>query len=155
MSENRSLEKQLLRDSGIKPTDETLAEILGGLNDVYSQFIAMLNVFDVVVQWRYYNDGKAWLAKGLYRWKSTRGADKEKTVFWLSIWDGFFKVNFYFAEKLQTSLQSLPVGAITKRKIEDAKPMGKLHFVPIIFDVRSDDLFADLGVLIDYKKSIK
>ncbi|PKP08994.1 MAG: hypothetical protein CVU09_13085 [Bacteroidetes bacterium HGW-Bacteroidetes-4] len=38
------------------------------------------------VQWRYYNDGKAWLCKVSY---------KKKTVFWLSVWEAYFKVAFY------------------------------------------------------------
>jgi hypothetical protein len=38
------------------------------------------------VQWRYYNDGKAWLCKVSY---------KKKTVFWLSVWEACFKVAFY------------------------------------------------------------
>lgn len=52
-------------------------------------------------------------------------------------------------------MQGLAVGENTKRMIEDAKPMGKLKFYPIVFDVRSGELFDDLGALIDYQKSIK
>lgn len=146
--------KQLLRDPEIQPTDDTLAEIIGEKYGIYVKFISMLKDFDIDVQWRYYNDGKAWLAKGLYKWKSIRGADKEKTIFWLSIWEGFFKVNFYIAEKAMEGLQNVPISKTSQTMVNAAKPMGKLRFVPIVFEVSSDDLFDDLRVLIDYKKGI-
>jgi len=155
MDKNESVNKQLLRDPNIQPTDDVIAVALGEQYAAYTQFLDMLAGFGVTPQWRYYNDGKAWLAKGLYKWKSVRGTDKEKTIFWLSVWDGFFRVSFFFAEKAQLGFQSLAVGENIKKMIEDAKPMGKLKFFPLIFDVRSDELFDNLGVLIDYQKSIK
>ncbi|HWQ73644.1 MAG TPA: DUF3788 family protein [Desulfitobacteriaceae bacterium] len=155
MSKNESVNKQLLRDPNIQPTNDVIAAALGEQYAAYTQFLAMLAGFDVTPQWRYYNDGKAWLAKGLYKWKSLRGTDKEKTIFWLSIWYGFFRISFFFAEKAQLGLQGLAVGENTKKMIEDAKPMAKLKFFPLVFDVHSDDLFDDLCALIDYQKSIK
>lgn len=155
MRKNEGADKPLLRDPYIQPTNEIIAAALGEQYPAYTQFLGILTGFDVTPQWRYYNDGKTWLAKGLYQWKSLRGTDKEKTIFWLSIWDGFFRVSFYFAEKAQLGLQGLTVGKNTKRMIEDAKRMGKLKFFPLVFDVRSDDLFDDLGTLINYQKSIK
>lgn len=155
MSKNESTDKQLLRDPDIQPTNDVIAAALGQQYAVYRQFLGRVADSDVAPQWRYYNDGKAWLAKGSYKWKSSRGTDKEKTIFWLSIWDGFFRVSFYIAEKTQSGLQGLAVGENTRKIIEDAKPMGKLKFVPLVFEVRSDDLLADLGALINYQKSIR
>jgi hypothetical protein len=155
MSKNESADRQLLRDPNIQPTNDVIAEALGEQYAAYTQFLGMLAGFCVAPQWRYYNDGKVWLAKGLYKWKSVRGTDKEKTIFWLSIWDGFFRVSFYFAEKAQLGLRGLKISEKTKRMIEAAKPMGKLKFFPLIFDMRSNDLFNDLGILINYQKSIK
>lgn len=100
MSRNESADKQLLRDPNSQPTNDVIAVALGEQYAAYTQFLGMLAGFDVTLQWRYYNDGKAWLAKGLYKWKSVRGTDKENTIFWLSIWDGFFRVSFFFAEKV-------------------------------------------------------
>lgn len=154
MNGNERAEQQLLRDPNIQPASDVIAAALGGQYAAYAQFLDMLAGLDVTPQWRYYNDGKAWLAKGLYKWKSVRGTDKEKTIFWLSIWDGFFRVSFFFAEKARSGLLGLTVGETAKRMIEHAKPMGKLRFFPLVFDVRSADLFSDLVVLIDYQKSI-
>lgn len=152
MSENENADKQLLRDPSIQPTNDVLAAALGERYATYTQFLEMLADLDIELVWRYYKDGKAWLAKGLYRWKGLRGADKEKTIFWLSIWDGFFKLSFFFAEKARPGLQALAVGQNIKMMIESANQMGKLKFFPLTFDVRSDALPSDLGVVMNYQK---
>ena len=58
-------EQQLLRDSSIEPTRDVIANALGEANGTYVKFIEGLDNHDVQVDWRYYNDGKAWLGKGL------------------------------------------------------------------------------------------
>ena len=84
-------EQQLLRDSKIEPTEEVIAKCLGMAYSTYVKFIDGLKSHDVVVNWRFYNDGKSWLGKGLYKWTTSRGTQKETTAFWLSIWDGFLR----------------------------------------------------------------
>ena len=148
-------EQQLLRDSSIEPTSEIIAEGLAAANDSYIKFTSELKSHDIQVDWRYYNDGKAWLGKALYKWTTARGAKKEITVFWLSIWNGFFKVSFYITEKFRPDVLNLPVGSETKRMIEAAEQIGKLKFFPLVFDLRTDKLFDDIYILIDYKKTLK
>ena len=106
------------------------------------------------LEWRYYNDGKAWLGKGLHKWKSARGNDKEKTIFWLSIWDEFFKVSIFIAEKAREGLNALKLNKNTVKMIEEAKQMGKLKFFALVFEVYSD-LPDDLALLMNYQKSVK
>lgn len=149
------IEKQLLRDAEIQPTDDVLATALGEGYKAYTKFVDMLEGFDVKLAWRYYSDGKAWLAKGIFQWKSSRGTDKQKTIFWLSVWDGFFKLSFFIAEKARAGLQGILLCESIKKMIENAKPMGKLRFLPLIFDVRSEQSLDGFGALIDYQKSRK
>jgi hypothetical protein len=148
-------EKQLLRDSSIEPTSEIIAEGLGEANNAYIKFIEELKNHDVQVDWRYYNDGNAWLGKALYKWTTKRGANKEMTVFWLSIWDGFFKLSFFISEKVRAEALELPLDDERKEMIENAKQMGKLKFFPLVFDLRSDELFGEIYTLVDFKKSLK
>ena len=148
-------EQQLLRDASIEPTSEIIAQGLGAANTAYIKFIEELKSHDISVQWRFYNDGKAWLGKGLYQWTTARGTPKEMTAFWLSIWEGFFRVSIFIPEKLRADALLLPVGDEVRKLIEDSKQMGKLKFFPLVFDVKSEDMFDAIYVLIDYKKTIK
>ena len=154
MSDNTT-EKQLLRDPDIEPTSEVIAQALGLANAVYIKFIDGLRSHDIQVEWRYYNDGKSWLGKGLYRWTGARGGQKEATAFWLSIWDGFFKITFYIPEKTRSEALSLSLGDGVKNMIAESKQMGKLKFFPLIFDLRSDELLDDIYTLVDFRKTIK
>jgi len=93
---NNKTEQQLLRDPNIQPTNEVIAEGLGKSNDIFLLFVDGLKKYDIsLMEWRYYNDGKAWLSKGEYKWTTPRGTNKVKPIFWLSIWAGFFRVSFF------------------------------------------------------------
>jgi len=148
-------EKQLLRDENIEPTGEVIAEGLGFANDAYAGFLEKLGKHDIELTWRYYNDGKAWLGKGLYKWTTKRGTQKETTAFWLSIWEGFFKVTVYIPEKHRAEALSLPLGEDVKKMIEDAKQIGKLKFFPLIFALSSDELFEEILTIVDFRKALK
>ncbi len=147
--------EQSLRNPDIYPSSDVIAKALGKANNAYIKFINELANHDVQLVWRYYNDGKAWLAKGLYKWQGIRGGQKETTVFWLSIWDGFFKVTIYVPEKDRTDLYSLPHNNEVKLMIENSKQMGKLKHFPIVFNLCSDEAFETVFSLVDFKKAIK
>ena len=148
-------EQQLLRDANIEPTGEVIAECLGSANSAYSEFMEEIQNHDIVLDWRYYNDGKAWLGKGLFKWSTVRGTQKEMTVFWLSIWEGFFKVAFYIPEKYRADAADLALDDTAKKMIEDAKQMGKLKFFPVVFELHSDRMFDTVFTLMDFKKTLK
>lgn len=150
----RSIE-QLLRNPDIEPSSDVIAKALGEANNAYIKFINELTNHDIQLAWHYYNDGKAWLAKGLYKWTGVRGGQKEKTVFWLSIWDGFFKVTIYVPEKARTDVLSLPLGNEGKLMIAASQQMGKLKYFPIVFELCSDEMFEVVFMLVDFRKSIK
>ena len=148
-------EQQLLRNPDIEPTSEVIAEALRSASTFYIKFIEGLKSHDIQVEWRYYNDGKAWLGKGLYRWTGVRGGQKEVTAFWLSIWDGFFKITFFIPEKARSEVLNLPLDDDVKNIIADSKQMGKLKFFPLIFDLRSNESFDDVYTLVNFRKMLK
>ena len=147
--------QQLLRDPGIEPTGSVIADALGASYSAYMQFIEALNKHDVHIEWRYYNDGKAWLGKGLFQWTTSRGTQKEMTVFWLSVWDGFFRVSLFIPEKAREDLRLLPLSGAVREMVDNAKQMGKLKFFPLLLDLHSDELFDDVFTIISFKKTIK
>lgn len=147
--------EQLLRDPNTHPTKEVLSEILGQAYAAYVQFVSRLARHEVQLEWRYYTDGKAWLGKGIHKWVGARGGQKEATVFWLSIWDGFFKVTVYIPEKARASLLSLPVDVEVQQMAEDSSQMGKLKFFPLTFEMHSDERLETIFTIVDFKKGLK
>ena len=148
-------EQQLLRDLNIMPTSEIIAE---GLGEAYGSFVRFndgLNKHGVQVDWRYYNDGKAWLGKALHKWTGARGAQKEMTIFWLSVWSDFFKVSLYIPEKARAGLLDLPLDDDIKEMVKESNQMGKLKFFPLIFDLHNDELFDTIYTLVEFRKTLK
>jgi len=153
---NNTNEQQLLRDPEVRPTSEIIAKGLGTAGKAYAEFTKDLERYDIgLMDWRFYNDGKAWLSKGEYKWTTPRGANKAKTIFWLSIWSGFFRVSFFFGFDNREELLQLSISQDAKDLIENAKPMGKtMRFLPIVFDVSNEAQLSDLYVLAEFRKTI-
>lgn len=128
---------------------------LGTANDAYKKFVDELGSHGIQVEWRYYKDGKAWLGKAIYRWTTARGTPKETTAFWLSIWDGFFKVGLLIPEKARMEALNLTLSNNTKMMIENAEQIGKIKLFSLGFELFSDELFDDIFVLIDFRKMLK
>ena len=147
-------EQQLLRDPNIEPTSEVIAEGLGAAFEPYSVFISELGKYGItLMNWRFYNDGKAWLTKGEFKWTTQRGANKVKPIFWLSIWEGFFRVAFFFSTSVQAELQDLPISQETKESINSAKPMGKtMRFLPVIMDIKDSQQLGDVYHIAQFRK---
>lgn len=146
--------RQLLRDPSTKPTDEMIAEALGVTNNIYVQWIKQLKQYNItLMEWRYYNDAKSWLSKGEYHWKSVRGKDRVTPNFWLSIWDGFFKVTFFFSEKTIYQLLSLPLSQEVKEMIRDSDLSGKtMKYISVSFDVKNEKQLQDIYLLTEFRK---
>lgn len=147
--------EQLLRNPDIQPSSDVIAKALKEANNTYIKFINDLLNYDIEIEWRYYTDGKAWLAKGLYKWKGVRGGQNETTVFWLSVWDGFFKLSIFIPEKNREDALNLPLSDDIKKMISESKQMGKLKFFPVVFDLYSDELLPSVFTLLDFRKNIK
>jgi hypothetical protein len=148
-------EIQLLRSPVTEPTDANIAACLGIAHDAYRLFVDSLKSHGIDLEWRYYTDGKAWLGKGLHRWTGVRGGQKEMTAFWLSIWEGFFKVTVYVPEKNRADALTLPIDDDIRQRIADKSQMGKLKFFPVTFDLRSEESLGAVYTLIDFRKTIR
>ena len=129
----------LLRDSFIEPTEAVLEDML---EDVYVAFKKLQQLTPKLsYDWHYYKDSKGWLCKVSY---------KKKTVFWLSVREGFFKVSFFFLER---HLEWIGQLRIKKGGFVQEKEWGKM--IPFIFDVSSEKQFPDLLKMVEFKKGAK
>ena len=137
------METQLLRDPEIFPSKEVLEDILGEVYSVLEELETILthDEFALSFNWHYYKDGKSWLCKVCH---------KKKTVFWLSIWDGFFKTSFFFLERHLEGIAALQI-ADSSYKME--KEWGKM--LPMIFSINDKKQLPDLLKVIEFKKKSK
>lgn len=140
------MEKQLLIDENIFPDEKTLKETATNLYPLYEEIINTITdkTFNLAVEWQYYKDGKSWLCKATY---------KKKTVFWLSVWEDYFKVSFYFTEKTEKKVYELDIERRLKEEFRDSKIIGKLK--PLIININDKSQIKDLLKIIEYKKNLK
>jgi len=136
-----SMETQLLREPDIFPSKEVLQKALGKAYAVLEALEARLGQEDFALHfsWHYYRDSKAWLCKVCH---------KKKTVFWLSVWKGFFKTSFFFLERHMEGIAALELaeGAYTTEK-----EWGRM--IPLVFNLSHPQHMADVLKLIQYKKA--
>jgi hypothetical protein len=139
-------ETLLLREKEIEPTDKVLENALGKeLFSIYQKIIKIFtDDFSLEPQWRFYNDGKAWLCKVVH---------KKKTILWLSVWEHYIKTGFYFTEKTRNGVFELNIDNKIKEEFEVAKPIGKL--IPLIIDIDQQNQIDDLKKLVKYTKELK
>ena len=140
------METPLLRDPLHLPTDEYIQQHLGISFQAFSEMMKTItnNKNGLTPEWNYYKDGKAWLCKVVY---------KKKTVFWLSVWEAFFKATFYFTEKNCEGVYSLSIDESVKEAFMSAKHVGK--FMPLTLIISKPDQIDNLLKIIDYKKNLK
>ena len=141
------MESQMaLRDAEIVPSDRVLKDTLGDVYDVLESFLATITneAYLLNIEWRYYNDGKAWLCKVQH---------KKKTILWLSVWEGFFKVSFFFTEKHLEAIAALDISEAIKTELASAKAIGRL--IPMIFNINNASQLEELLTVVRFKKTLK
>ena len=149
-------EKFQLKERDRIPTDEVMKQVLGDSYTAYKVFKDALPDLDIEQEWQWYTPYKAWFARGQYRWTTSRGTKKEKTLYWLYVYDGYFSVAVWFKEKNRLEVfDDAAVSEKTKHMILDAKTMGNVPTFPVLFDITSTEPLADIYELINCKKRIE
>ncbi|MCE5346180.1 MAG: DUF3788 domain-containing protein [Bacteroidales bacterium] len=140
------METKLLSDQSIPPTKEVIENALGESSSAYNELIEVVTdvKLGLVTEWRYYKDGKAWLCKVCY---------KKKTIFWLSVWDKFFKISFYFTLKNCPGIAELDIDQNIKEEFSRSTTVGKL--IPLVIRMYRREQIDDVIKIIEYKKRLK
>lgn len=129
-----------LRDETIFPDENILSDIL---EDSYISYIELLDLFkdkELNCEWRYYQDGKAWLCKV---------QKKKRTIVWMSAWKGYMQVTVYLPARMLDDIKSLGLSDLVIDKILKTKNVGKSK--PCIFEIRDSSLFNDFEKVMDLK----
>lgn len=140
------MELPVLKDPNLFPSDKVLEETLA---DSYPAFLELRSKctsepLGLSFEWRYYKDGHAWLCKVVH---------KKKTVFWLSVWEGYFKTTFYYTEKTGSGIAELKIDETLKKRFKENKPIGKL--IPLTMQLKNSSPLNDLLLIIGYKMKLK
>ncbi len=137
--------KQLLGDPGQIPGEALFREIMNEtLFQTYAGLQEIISGTGLSGEWRYYNDGKAWLYKVTL---------KKKTVAWVSMWEESIKTSFYFTDKNRDGIMDLDIGEPVKTAFSQAKPIGKL--IPLTLDLKQKEDAEDFRKIARYKMSLK
>ncbi len=126
------MEKPVLSDPAVFPTDEILSMHLGKAMTPYASLFKFNHASfpDLVERWKYYNDGKSWLLNV---------SRKKKTLFWLSVKDKCFRTTFY----LNPKASQLVPGSRIPKELKDQ------------FKATEGKKFRGLTVVIKAKKDVE
>ena len=144
-----------LRDPEVAPTGVVLEQVLGDSYAAYEILQDELPRLEIEQEWQWYTPHKAWFGRGQHFWTTPRGNHKEKTLYWLHVFEGYFDVAVWFKEKHRMEATNANVSERTRQMILDAKTMGKVPTFPVIFNITTPEPLADLFTLIECKKLIE
>lgn len=133
-----------LKDENVYPDEGVLRSVLGKAYDAYANLLDLFNQNEMVYEWRYYHDGKAWLCKV---------QKKKRTIVWMSAWKGYMQATIYFPEKHLEKLDQVELSKEMKNKIMSTKNVGKSK--PCIFEIRDDTIFNDFSKVVNFKIACK
>ncbi|MBK7106724.1 MAG: DUF3788 family protein [Ignavibacteriae bacterium] len=140
------MEKQILFDKNIYPTDDLIFSIIGNKKNLWENLFSMISSEfpEINSEWRYYNDGKSWLMKV---------TKKAKTIFWLSLYQKTFRITFYFGEKAEAEILNTKIDNDLKNQYTNGQRFGKIRAISIIFSKKKD--IENVKSLIELKQKIK
>ena len=129
------MDQPILSDKDQFPTDEIIFSHIGRAKSLWLALFEFIhsNYTDFSEQWRYYNDGKSWLMK------VTR---KSKTVFWLSIIKGAFRITFYFTDMAEQAITQCTISDELKESFLKGKRYNKIRGITIVFRIKKDVEYA-------------
>jgi hypothetical protein len=125
------MEPLVLIDKTVNPTDDLIFSMIGENRVHWQKLITSIhNKYpDSLGQWNYYNDGKNWLFRIIR---------KKKTIFWIGILRGTFRITFYFGDKAESLIENSDLPANMKDDFKTGKRYGKIRALSIRVEKDSD-----------------
>jgi hypothetical protein len=135
-----TINKKELRDPSVFPNEQVLKTILGKSFKAFCELLKLYDNNKMVYEWRYYNDGKAWLCKV---------QKKKRTIVWMSAWKGYMQATIYFPEKYIKEVYKLDISEDTSEKIRKTKNVGKSK--PCIFKIKNQKIIKEFNKVMQLK----
>ncbi len=139
------METGVLTDKNQFPDEEIIFSNIGKNKLLWISLFGYIHEHhpEINEEWRYYNDGKSWLLK------ITR---KSKTIFWLSVIKGTFRITFYFSAKAEKAVYECPISEELKEQFRNGKG-NKIRGITVVF--KNKKSVEEAKELIGLKLSIK
>jgi hypothetical protein len=125
------MEPHVLTDRNEFPGEQRIFSHLGRRRALWDALFQHIHTEhpDFVEQWRYYNDGKSWLLNV---------SRKKKTVFWLGVIKGSFRITAYFTDKARDAVRASALSSELKEQFLGGPRCGKLGAITITFKKKRD-----------------
>ena len=135
-----------LPDKNVIPDDNLIFSHIGEMKPVWIALMDHVhdNYKDTRGEWRYYNDGKQWLFKM---------QQKKKTLFWIAILEGTFRITFYFGKKAEPVIEASGLPQSIKDKFRTSKQYGLIKAISLKIADKSD--IAVIKELISIRQKVK
>jgi hypothetical protein len=136
----------VLGDKEIIPTNEYIISLLGEKKILWQTIMSYIsdNYKDMTGSWNYYNDGKQWLFKMVW---------KRKTIFWSGILKDTFRITFYFGDKAEPLIFESDLPQSIKEDFKTTKRYGKIRAISLMIFNLSD--IETVKKLVSLKLKIK
>jgi hypothetical protein len=138
------MEPSVLTDPDVRPSEDLIVSHIGRQRVQWEALFTFIHAEhpDFVAAWRYYNDGKSWLMNV---------SRKKKTVFWLSVTRGTFRITGYFTDKAADAIRASALSDERKQQFISGPRYGKLGAITITFKKKRD--VEDAKILVALKTS--
>lgn len=125
------MEPIVLTDPAVTPDNELVFSIIGHKSAYWQRIMNWLseNHRDSSEVWRFYNDGKCWLFRTL---------KKKKTIFWLGVSAGSFRISFYLGDKAEALIEASDLPEAVKKEFREAKQSTFGRSLTIVVDQPED-----------------
>ena len=140
------MDQLVLINQDESPTEEIIFSHIGKTKNHWVSIFEHIhsNHPEFTEEWRYYKDGKSWLLK-VQR--------KSKTVCWVSVLKGKFKMTFYFTDRAEPAIMESSISEELKENFRTGKYFNKIRGLTITFKSKKDVKYAEQ--LINIKLEVK
>ena len=136
----------MYKDKNVRPSEESVFSDIADKKEFWIDLMNHIseNFKDSEGHWNYYNDGKRWLYKQVY---------KKKTLFWITVYPGTFRVTFYFGDKAEPVIGSSSLSENIKDNFKTGPRYGKIRGISVQVDNKDD--IIQIKELISIKSKLK
>jgi hypothetical protein len=126
------METLVLTDKAVTPDDDLIFSIIGENSIHWKKLMQAVHTLYPEAQevWNYYNDGKNWLFRILF---------KKKTLFWIGVLKDTFRITFYFGDKAESLIDKSELPVNIKDEFKNGKRYGKIRGISIRVE-RAEDI---------------